>query len=130
MRLNHTIESNLCIIRFEDAHFDKFSVLQAYIRPFLDDPSLQGIIINLQGVELINSSSVGGLLMLSSQIRKIGKKFAVSEVGDSVQHVLEEISHLKDVLPLFPTITDAMTELSKIDAPESLNSLLRGIPNV
>lgn len=80
--------------------------LQAAFR----DPELKGAIIDMAGVEYMDSAGLGVLMQHFMHTQRGGYLFALSAVSPRV-HKLFELTHTDKVFPIFATESDAENRL-------------------
>jgi anti-sigma B factor antagonist len=68
---------------------------------------IERFIIDMGGVEGINSSGIGAIIYISSTIKKMGFSLAIINIKDEVEKAMELIK-LSNYFPLCPTLKDAV----------------------
>lgn len=71
---------------------------------------IQKFVINLQGVEYIDSSGVGVLIYIYSIVKKLNIKFLISNVHGSVKKVIE-LTKLMNYFPIVSKVSNAIKQL-------------------
>jgi anti-sigma B factor antagonist len=71
------------------------------------EKNIELFIINLDEVEYIDSSGIGVLIYISSTVKKLNLKLAITNVHGSVQKVME-LTKLTDYFPITATLDEAM----------------------
>ncbi len=72
--------------------------------------SIGKFIINLEDVNYIDSSGVGALIQIFTQLKKKGLQLKISSVHGSVAKVIK-LTKLMEFLPIVDNITDAANQL-------------------
>lgn len=72
-----------------------------------------GVILNLADLSTASSSSVGAMLTLSRDLRKMGRPLALAEVSTVFNQVLD-LLRLQEAFTIFDTEADAHAGLAKI----------------
>lgn len=128
MRLGHRIEKKICVVEILDNSFDSINEFMTYIAPVLSNDEIIGIILDMGGVEFINSSSIGGLLLLSSRVKRRNKEFAIAGLENSLSTTLRDVSKIDDVLLIFSSIEAGIEAFSQEKGDSnSFSSLMKNI---
>jgi anti-sigma B factor antagonist len=67
-------------------------------------------IINLEDVEYIDSSGIGALIYITSTIKKMNLKLAITNIRGSVKKVIE-LTKLTGFFPILPSLEDAVKSM-------------------
>ena len=70
------------------------------------------ILINLENVRYIDSSTVGALISSYKKAAQIQTPFAICSVSRQFTEILE-ITHIEELFPLYPTEEEGVAELLK-----------------
>ncbi|GAB5464999.1 MAG: hypothetical protein Kapaf2KO_04350 [Candidatus Kapaibacteriales bacterium] len=83
-------------------------------------PDIEGLIIDLSAVELIDSSGLGALLLANRQLKEYGIPLGLVGVREMV-HSLMKISQIDGLYDFYPTIEDGMEDwgVSSTDTEEA-----------
>ncbi|MDR2185936.1 MAG: STAS domain-containing protein [Treponema sp.] len=76
------------------------------------EKKIENFIINMDEVEYIDSSGIGALIFISSTIKKMNLRLAITNIHGSVKKVIE-LTKLTGYFPIVPTLEDA---IKKMDA--------------
>ncbi len=76
--------------------------------------NVRKLIIDLQNVEICDSSGLSALLLAQRQIREKGGAIRLINVNDKIQHLIQ-ISFLEDVLPICNSEQEAIEELEFLE---------------
>jgi anti-sigma B factor antagonist len=76
------------------------------------EKKVERFIVNLQGVDYIDSSGIGALIYICSTIKKMNNKLIISNIHGSVKKVIE----LTKLMGYFPISASLEEALKKIDA--------------
>jgi anti-sigma B factor antagonist len=74
------------------------------------EKKIERFIINLDEVGYIDSSGIGVLVFISSRVKKLNLKLAITNVHESVQKVME-LTKLTDYFPITATLDEAMKQV-------------------
>ena len=64
-------------------------------------------VLDLSGVTFLSSAALGMLINIHAHLAKLGYRFGVAGVRGEVASVFE-YTRLRDVMPVFPTVADAL----------------------
>ena len=71
------------------------------------EKKIEFFIINLEDVEYIDSSGIGALIYITSTIKKMNLKLAITNVHGSVKKVIE-LTKLSSFFPILPSLEEAV----------------------
>jgi anti-sigma B factor antagonist len=71
------------------------------------EKKIEHFIINLEDVEYIDSSGIGALIYITSTIKKMSLKLAITNVHGSVKKVIE-LTKLSSFFPILPGLEEAI----------------------
>jgi anti-sigma B factor antagonist len=71
------------------------------------EKKIERFIINLEDVEYIDSSGIGALIYITSTIKKVNLKLAITNVHGSVKKVIE-LTKLSGFFPILQTMEEAI----------------------
>lgn len=71
------------------------------------EKNIKTIVINLEGVDYIDSSGIGALIYISSTVKKKALKLALSNVHGSVKKVIE-LTKLTGYFPIANSVEEAL----------------------
>ena len=74
------------------------------------EKKVEKFIINLEDVEYIDSSGIGALIYITSTVKKMNFRLAISNVHGSVKKVIE-LTKLTHFFPISSNIEEAITML-------------------
>ena len=74
------------------------------------EKKIEKFIINLEEVEYIDSSGIGALIYITSTIKKMNLRLAISNVHGSVKKVIE-LTKLTNFFPIYASIEEALKTL-------------------
>jgi anti-sigma B factor antagonist len=74
---------------------------------------IERFIIDMGGVESINSSGIGAIIYISSTIKKMGFSLAITNIKDEVEQVMK-LTKLANYFPLSPSLKDAAAAIRGI----------------
>ncbi|MFA6507125.1 MAG: anti-sigma factor antagonist [Treponemataceae bacterium] len=74
------------------------------------EKKVERFIVNLQGVDYIDSSGIGALIYICSTIKKMNLKLSISNIHGSVKKVIE-LTKLMGYFPISATIEEALKKM-------------------
>jgi anti-sigma B factor antagonist len=74
------------------------------------EKKIERFIINLEEVEYIDSSGIGALIYISSTLKKLNHKLAITNIHGSVKKVIE-LTKLMGYFPITGTIEEAIKKV-------------------
>ncbi|MDR2211957.1 MAG: anti-sigma factor antagonist [Spirochaetaceae bacterium] len=74
------------------------------------EKKIERFIINLEDVEYIDSSGIGALIYITSTIKKVNLKLAITNVHGSVKKVIE-LTKLSGFFPILQTLEEAIAAM-------------------
>ncbi|MDR2702684.1 MAG: anti-sigma factor antagonist [Spirochaetaceae bacterium] len=74
------------------------------------EKKIERFIINLEDVEYIDSSGIGALIYITSTIKKMSLKLAITNVRGSVKKVIE-LTKLTGFFPILPSLEEAVRSM-------------------
>jgi anti-sigma B factor antagonist len=74
------------------------------------EKKIERFIINLEDVEYIDSSGIGALIYITSTIKKMNLKLAITNVRGSVKKVIE-LTKLTGFFPILPSLEEAVKSM-------------------
>ena len=75
------------------------------------------LVLNMRGVDFINSSGLGALVSILKDVRLVSGRLALSELAPYVQEIFE-ITQLTNVFEIHPTETEAVDSVTLRREPE------------
>lgn len=111
MKLEHYVENNICVLSITgDILQDGIEEIKPYLRPFIEDQKIKGLLVNLENVNIINSSGVGLILSVFRSMEKRGASMALCNVRETTAEFLR-IVNLHQVLNFYPTEKEALEQM-------------------
>ncbi len=74
------------------------------------EKKVERYIINLQGVDYIDSSGIGALIYICSTLKKMNLRLTITNIHGSVKKVIE-LTKLMGYFPISATIEDAIKQM-------------------
>jgi anti-sigma B factor antagonist len=71
------------------------------------EKKIERFIINMEDVEYIDSSGIGALIFISSTLKKMSLKLAITNIHGSVKKVIE-LTKLMNYFPIVATLDEAI----------------------
>jgi anti-sigma B factor antagonist len=81
-------------------------------------PDIEGLIIDLKAVEMMDSSGLGALLLANRQLKEYGIPLALVGVNDMILSLMR-ISKIDELYDFFDEVEDVMEEWGIEQSPES-----------
>ncbi|MBF0280250.1 MAG: STAS domain-containing protein [SAR324 cluster bacterium] len=110
MELSHRIESEICIVYINGEVSPNTDELRTYLLPFLTDTQFKGLIINLEGVPFIGSTTVAIVLEAYQTIQNRRAHFALCQLNEINQKILS-FTQINNIIDVFMTEKEAITEI-------------------
>ena len=76
------------------------------------EKNVHSFIINLEQVDYIDSSGIGALIYISSTIKKMNLKLAITNIHGSVKKVIE-LTKLMGYFPITNSIEEALLQMAE-----------------
>lgn len=90
MQASTTREGSKGIIKLAGRFdFNRHREFRGAYEPLLDDAAIQEVIVDMGGVDYLDSSALGMLLMLKDKVSASKKSVALTNVSGSVRQVLD-----------------------------------------
>ncbi len=114
MELTFRIVDKICIISMEN-QLTRHEVgdFLASIYPLLDNPAIQGMLMNLRNMDFINSSGVGGIILVYKYLKRYEKNMKLCELNEETMDVFET-NGLDKIIEIYLTEEEALTSFKKI----------------
>jgi anti-sigma B factor antagonist len=74
------------------------------------EKKIECFIINMEEVEYIDSSGIGALIFISSTIKKMNLRLAITNIHGTVKKVIE-LTKLTNYFPITATLKDAIKKM-------------------
>jgi anti-sigma B factor antagonist len=74
------------------------------------EKKIERFIINMEDVEYIDSSGIGALIFISSTIKKMNLRLAITNIHGTVKKVIE-LTKLTNYFPITPTLEEAIRKM-------------------
>lgn len=111
MQLSNRVENNHCIIIVEgNIALDGVSDVKAYVKPFLQDEAISGLVINFGKVDFIDSSGIGLIVSIFKTLQQRQAKLALCELSNKNKEIFN-MTRLDKILSLFDTEAEAISSL-------------------
>lgn len=111
MELTHRIENNICVISIK-GHIlhDGVETLRDYLDPWLKNEAIDVVLINLNKVEIIDSSGIAIIMTTMKTLQERKAKLILCNLVSQCQEILE-VMGLDEVLNIFDTEEKALATL-------------------
>ncbi|MGK5090995.1 STAS domain-containing protein [Deltaproteobacteria bacterium TL4] len=111
MQLNHRIENNVCILSVEgNIALDGVSDVKSYLKPFLNDGAVKGVVINFEHVNFIDSSGIGLIVSVFKTLQQREAKLALCKLSQKNQEIFN-MTRLDKILSIFSSEKDALASI-------------------
>ena len=109
MICSHRIENKVCLISIEgNIALDGVNEAKSYMKPHLDNPDINGLVINFDKVNFIDSSGIGLIVSIFKTMQQKEGKFALTNLSKKNEEIFS-ITRLNKILEIFPTEGDALS---------------------
>ena len=107
MQLLHDIEEGICKVYVEgDIAMNAGTEMQAYLAPIFTMPEFKGLMINLSGVNMMDSRAIGTLTWVVNTLRDTDTKVALCGINSRVKMLLG-MTQLDKIIPTYESEADA-----------------------
>ncbi len=111
MHLKHRIEGQFCIVRVHgDLAVQGVNQLKNYTKPFLDDRSLKGVLLNMEKVSIIDSTGLGLIMSIAKTLEQNHTKLVLCHIQHQAQEFLTR-TFVHELLEIYPTEREALEQL-------------------
>jgi len=111
MICTHRIEDGICLVSIEgNIALDGVNEAKAYLKPHLDSPDVNALVINFEKVNFIDSSGIGLIVSIFKTMQQKEGKFALSNLSKKNEEIFA-ITRLNKILEIFPTDNEAVSKL-------------------
>ena len=112
MQLEHKIENSICLLTIEgNLALDGVSEAKNYIKPFLSDNSIKGIVINFEKVNFIDSSGIGLVVSVYKTLQQRQAKVALSNLSKKNIEIFT-MTRLDKILSIHDSQESAISSVS------------------
>jgi len=109
LKLTHKIHNIVCIITIKgDITQDFITEIRVYVRPFLEDKSLIGLIFNCQKVNFIDASGISFIVSVFKMLETRNAKFALCQLSENNNEAFK-ITQIGDIINIFETEEEALS---------------------
>ena len=111
MQLKHRISNNICILSVEgNVALDGVSDVKSYLKPFLNDSTVKGLIINFEQINFIDSSGIGLIVSIFKTLQQRGAKLALCKLSKKNQEIFN-MTRLDKILTIHDTEETALSKI-------------------
>ncbi len=104
---SHRFENGVCIVLLgEQITLDTRDELNDYLRPFLDDEGIHGVILNFSNVRFIDSSGFGWIAKVYKTLHSQNRKLALCHMHHKVVDLLKMVG-LDQFVEVYPSEREA-----------------------
>jgi len=108
MIFRHFIENNMLVLHIEgNITQSSLNDLKTYLKPFLEDNAIQGVILNLEKVNLIDSSGIGLILTFHKQLCQRQAYLRLCHLSQKNREALR-LTQLDRIFSIYPTVEEAL----------------------
>ncbi len=113
MKLYHRKEDGLCIVSaVGNLVLTETNKLKNYVQPLIEDPAVTNVLINCQGIEIIDSRGIGLLAAILKDMEELEKGFLLSDLNNNCFSVLESLQ-LHTIMKIFSKEEDAIKSIKR-----------------
>ncbi|MBU2644751.1 STAS domain-containing protein [bacterium] len=110
MKIEDRIENNFVVLSIEgNIVLEDTAKLKETVEVFIEDPNLEGVILNCENIQFIDSSGLGLIVSIYKTLLKQERKFALTELNDRTREIFI-LTKLDKIL----TITDSDENAIKV----------------
>jgi len=111
MQLKHRIEDNVCIFSIEgNIALDGVSDVKSYIKPFLSDEDIKGIVINFESVNFIDSSGIGLIVSVFKNLQQRKASLTLCQLSAKNKEIFN-MTRLDKILNIFDSEQEAIENI-------------------
>ena len=112
MICSHRIENKVCLISIEgNIALDGVNEAKSYMKPHLDNPDINGLVINFDKVNFIDSSGIGLIVSIFKTMQQKEGKFALTNLSKKNEEIFS-ITRLNKILDIYPSEQEAIGAMS------------------
>jgi len=109
MELTHNITNGVCIVEVSgNLALDGVSDVKSFIKPFLADLTITGVIFNCQKIEFIDSSGIGLIVSIFKSLKQRNADFALCHLGQK-NHEIFKLTRLDSILKIVGSEEEALS---------------------
>ena len=109
MQITERIENGIVVLKIEgELTYKNKEVFKDHLRPILHDPSVKGLILNCEQVQMMDSSAIGQIILASQTLSHRGLKCALGGMNEKVKHLFETLMAIEKILNVFSTQAEAL----------------------
>ena len=109
MRFDHRFEGTSCIVAIDgNIALDGTNEVKEYVKPFLEDAKISGLILNFANVNFIDSSGIGLVVSIFKSLQKRKAKFALSDLSQKNREIFN-MTRLDKILTISENDDQALT---------------------
>ena len=111
MICSHRIEDGICVVTIEgNIALDGVNEAKNYLKPHLDSSDVNGLVINFEKVNFIDSSGIGLIVSIFKTMQQKNGKFALTNLSKKNEEIFS-ITRLNKILDIFPSEDEAVGSL-------------------
>lgn len=113
LKLSHRLENSVCVVALDgQLKMAGVAALESYLRPFLDDRKIQGILLNFDKVDLIDSSGIGLMISIRKTLQSRQAELALCGLSDRLERMLSIVG-ITSIFSIFPNELEALQFFAK-----------------
>lgn len=113
MEITSYSQDKIRVIAFDGGFDTKGSgEVRAALEPLAEEESIDGIVLDLNNVELLNSSGLGLIVINFKKFREKGKKLALCQLNTRNKEAFA-LTKLDELIPIFETVQQAVDDMVK-----------------
>lgn len=109
MQLSHNMKDEVCILSVEgNIALDGVNDVKSYIKPFLNDETVKGIVVNFENVNFIDSSGIGLIVSAFKTLQQRDAKLALCLLSKKNQEIFS-MTRLDKILNIYSSEEEAIS---------------------
>ena len=111
MIFSHRAEDGICIISIEgNIALDGVNEAKEFLKPHVGNAEFNGIIINFEKVNFIDSSGIGLIVSIFKTMQEKNGRFGITNLSAKNEEIFS-ITRLNKILDIFPGESEALNAL-------------------
>ena len=111
MQVGHRTDNDINILSIEgNIEIEAVNELKAFVNPMLEDASLQGLLINMEKVKVIDSSGIGWIISAFKALQARQAPFALCQVNPGHLKIFT-MTRLDKILSIYDTEEEALNQM-------------------
>lgn len=112
MKFDHSTENNICVVNIDgNIALDGTNEVKEYVKPFMEDADLQGIILDFSKVNFIDSSGIGLIVSIFKMLQVKQTKLVLAALNKKNREIFN-MTRLDKILTICDTLEDAKSVIA------------------